>query len=114
MGNENSLYILWTNADELTARHMVMMYAVNGLLHDWWDSVTVIIWGATAKAAAENEAIGRALAKAQQAGVHFSACRACAEKLGVAEKLEAMNVEVIYWGEPLTALLKTGAHLLTV
>ncbi len=114
MVDENSLYILWTSADELTARHMVMMYAVNSLLRGWWHDVTVIVWGAAAKAAAENEAVGRAIAKAKDAGVHFSACRACAAKLGVAEKLESMGIEVIYWGEPLTALLKGGARLLTV
>ena len=41
-------------------------------------------------------------------GVEFSACKACADELGVTERLEALGIEVIYWGEPLTTLLTTG------
>ena len=54
MEQNNHLYILWTNADVLTSDKMVMMYSINAKLYKWWDKVTVIIWGATAKLAAEN------------------------------------------------------------
>ena len=40
--------------------------------------------------------------------------RACAEELGVKQELEELGVEVIYWGEPLTTLLRDRAPLLTV
>ena len=40
------LNILWTNADPLTSHNMVVMYATNAILRQWWDEVTVIIWGA--------------------------------------------------------------------
>jgi hypothetical protein len=54
---KDELYILWTNADPVTAEKMVFMYARNALLKGWWKKVTVIIWGSTAKTAAESEAI---------------------------------------------------------
>lgn len=111
---KEQLYILWTNADVLTAQLMVMMYARNSMLHHWWDGVTVIIWGATAKLAAENETIREQMKMAQQVGVHFSACLACAEQLGVTEKLRGQGIEVVYWGEPLTEILKNKEHLITV
>jgi hypothetical protein len=46
--------------------------------------------------AAENALIQDKLKAAQTAGVRFTACKACADQLGVAEKLEEMGVEVKY------------------
>lgn len=110
----NELFILWTNADPVTAEKMVMMYATNSKLRGWWKEVTVILWGAPAKLAAENPAIQEKIRTSILSGVHFSACKACADQLGVTDRLEAMGVEVIYWGEGLTELLKEGKKLLTV
>ena len=114
MQKENELFILWTNADVLTSEKMVMMYATNSLLKNWWDAVTVIIWGATAKLAAENALIQDKLKAAREAGVQFTACKACADQLGVTEKLEGMGVEVKYWGEGLTDILKVDRKLITI
>ena len=114
MAESNVLHILWTNDNLHTSQFMVMMYATNGMLKFWWDGVTVIIWGATAKLVAENEVIQEQLKIAQHAGVKFSACIACARQLGVIEKLEALGVEVIPWGEPLTHILKNGDALISV
>lgn len=55
MEKHNQLYLLWTNADILTSENMVMMYTTNSMLQKWWDNVTVIIWGATAKLVAESD-----------------------------------------------------------
>ena len=95
---ENKLSILWTNADPITSEKMVLMYATNAMLHSWWENVTVILWGAPAALAGENEAIRERMRLAMQAGVKFSACKACADQLGVAESLETLGVEVVYWG----------------
>ena len=35
MSEEDHLYILWTNADPVTAEQMVFMYAVNALRFAW-------------------------------------------------------------------------------
>ena len=114
MEEKNTLYILWANADVHTSLYMVMMYAKNSLLRGWWEHVTVIIWGATAKLAADNAAIQDELKVAQNVGVHFSACIACARQLGVVEQLEALGIEVISWGPPLTELLKNDEKLITI
>ncbi len=114
MSSQQSLYILWANADLLTAKHMVMMYATNAKIRGWWEEVTVIVWGATAKLVAEDGDIQSYIEKAQSAGVKFSACIACARNLDVVEKLAALDIEIKSWGEPLTELLKKDAKLLTV
>ena len=111
---DRHLYLLWTNGDPLTAEHMVMMYATNAKLNRWWDQVTVIVWGAPSKLLAESQQLQMRLKLAQQAGVEFTACIACAERLGVCEKLLELGVAVIPWGPPLTELLQNNANLLTV
>ena len=88
--------------------------ATSSMLKHWWDSVTVIIWGATAKLVAENDLIQTKIKIAQQAGVHFSACKACADQLGVADTLGDLGIEILYWGEGLTDILKNEEKLITI
>ncbi len=114
MADQSHLYVLWTNGDPITSEKMVFMYTINSLLHGWWDKVTLIIWGATAKLVAENEVIQKKIEEAKEAGVHITACKACADQLGVSETLKSLGVEVRYWGMPLTELLKKGEKLLTI
>ncbi|HKM20474.1 MAG TPA: DsrE family protein [Lachnospiraceae bacterium] len=108
------LYILWTNADPITSENMVMMYATNSIKNDWWDKVTVIIWGAPQKLLIENEVIRTKCELARHVGVEFSACQACAINLGTLDKLNEMSIEVIKWGQKLTELIQNGEHLITV
>ena len=114
MTEENHLYLLWTNADKLTAEKMVFMYTVNSLVHGWWEHVTLIIWGATTKLAARDRDIQAMIKEALDKGVHVTACKACAEQLGVTAEIEGLGVEVKYWGTPLTDILKADEKLLTV
>lgn len=110
----NKLNILWTNADPITAKLMVLMYASNAVKREWWDQVNIIIWGATARLIADNTDIQDMISEAQQAGVTFVACQACAEKLGATSILEGLNIKIKYMGEDLTEILKTNEKLLTI
>ena len=114
MSAKSHLYVLWTNDNPITAAKMVFMYTINSLLKGWWDEVTLIVWGATPLLVSENEAIQAKIKEAQEAGVHITACKACADQLGVTEKLEGLGIEVIYWGVPLTDLLKNDEKLITI
>jgi hypothetical protein len=110
----NTLYILWTNVDIITSEKMVFMYATNSMLRGWWENVTVIIWGATAKLVAENAVIQERIRLARQAGVFFTACIACAEQLGVTETLRELGIEVKGWGTGLTELIKERENMITI
>ena len=112
--DKTHLYVLWTNDNPVTADKMVFMYTVNSLIHGWWDRVTLIIWGATAKLVGEDKNIQAKIKEAIDAGVHITACKACAEQLGVTETLENLKIEVKYWGLPLTEILKNREQLLTI
>ena len=112
--DENHLHILWTNADPVVFDKMVLMYAVNSLVRGWWERVTVIIRGDTARLTAQDPRVRERIQLAMDQGVKFSACVTCARELGVEEQMRDMGLELISWGPPLTELLKARAPLLTV
>jgi len=114
MSEKTHLYVLWTNDNIMTAEKMVFMYTINSLKKGWWNDVTLIVWGATAKLVSENSSIQSLIKEANDAGVHVTACKACADQLGVTEDLEKLDIEVIYWGDPLTRILKNDETLLTI
>ncbi len=114
MTEKTTLYILWTNDNIITSEKMVFMYAINSMRYGWWENVTLIIWGATAKLVAENERIQVLIAEARENGVYVTACKACADQLGVSEILEALGIDVEYLGIPLTNVLKNDEKLITV
>lgn len=114
MPGKQELHILWTNADLDTSLHMVLLYATNGMLKGWWDAVNVIVWGAPARLVAENAEVQERMKEAREAGVHFLACKVCAERLGVVEALENMGIEVKLMGQPLTDLIQGRENLITV
>jgi len=114
MSNYKHLYLLWTNDNPITAEKMVFMYTINSLIQGWWEKVTLIVWGATTKLVSENAEIQNKIKEALEAGVHVTACKACADQLEVTDNLEKLGIEVIYWGAPLTDILKKDEKLLTV
>jgi len=114
MAEKEHLYILWTNDNPITAEKMVFMYGLNSLKKGWWKKVTIIIWGAPAQLTSSNAEIQQHIKALLSSGVAVSACKACADQLGVTEALENIGIEVKYWGEPLTEILRTGEKLLTI
>ncbi len=78
------------------------------------EKVTLIVWGAPTKLVSEDADIQNKIKEALEAGVHVTACKACADQLGVTETLKQLGIEVKYWGMPLTEILKNGEHLVTI
>lgn len=111
---KNHLNILWTNADPITVEHMVMLYAKGAVTRNWFDKVTVIVWGNSSKLVAENETIQNLVINCQEAGVEFVGCLHCAQQLGAEEKLTELGVDLKYMGAPLTDLIKNDEHLITI
>ena len=114
--SKKCLHILWVNNNPVTAENMVFMYATNSLLKGWWEEVHFILWGATVKLICEDAKLQGLLKKFHDAGGHVSACRKCAENLGVfaqIEKLEGVD-EVFYIGEAFTKILKDDEKLITI
>ena len=102
----DKLVVLWTSGEREVALKMVFMYTLNAQKEAWWDEVSLVIWGPSAQLAAVDSDIQEYLKKMDEAGVTLKACQACSDPYGVTKKLESMNVDVKYMGEPLTQFLK--------
>ena len=111
--DNNTLTILWTQDNKVTLTEMVGMYARNAVKHGWWGAVQVVLWGASSKLAGEDQEVRDFLEELMATGVSIHACKACADDLGVTERLESIGVKVEYWGTGLTEAIKSG-HLLSV
>ncbi len=111
--SSDKLVIVWTSDDPYTAERMVLMYAHAAKTNGWFEEVTLIIWGPSAKMVAENIKIQKKLKTMQDDGVEIRACVVCANMYAVTEELKAMGLDVQAMGKPLTDYLKSGAKVLT-
>ena len=105
---------LWTSDDPEVALNMLFMYLKNARLNNWWDEVTLVIWGPSAKLSVEDEMITEGLKELKAEGVILEACVVCADRYGVAEELEKLGVVVRPMGEPLSNYIKEGKNIIAV
>ncbi len=111
--SSDKLVIVWTSDDPYTAERMVLMYAHASKTYGWFDEVSLIIWGPSAKMVAENIKIQKKLKTMQNDGVEIRACIVCANMYEVTEDLKALEYDVQAMGKPLTEYIKNRAHVLT-
>ena len=111
--DSNRLMVIWSSADREVATKMVFMYTRNAKLRGWWQDVTLVVWGPSARALVEDEELQAGLAAVKEAGVELLACKACSDMYGDSDRLEKLGVQVVYMGEPLTRFLKAGHRVLT-
>ena len=115
MTKNDTLHIVWTNSDPVTVKLMVFMYATNSLLKGWWKHVHVIMWGGATKLFGEDPDIQAKVRAFIEAGGDVSACRRCAEELGLTEQIETFgDIDLLYIGQDFTKLIKDGETILTI
>ncbi len=107
------LVVVWSSGDREVALKMVFMYTYNAKRKEWWDDVTLIVWGPSAKLIAEDEELKEYVLKMKDAGVRLEACKACADMYKVSGHLEALGIDVKYMGKPLTEYIKGGGSIVT-
>jgi hypothetical protein len=106
------LVIIWSSADRDVALQMVFMYTYNSKKFGWWDDITLVVWGPSAKLLAEDEALQVHMKNMIDAGVVVKACKLCSDSYGVSVKLEKLGIIVKYMKE-LTDYIKEGRNILT-
>ena len=113
MKNRKDLVVLWTSADREVALQMVFMYVLNSKLRNWWENITLIVWGPAEELLSYDVQLQMEMEKIIGSGVKVQACRKCSDNYGVSEKLEELGIEVVYMGEPFTTYVKEERHILT-
>ena len=107
------LAVVWTSGDPEVAHRVCLMYTHAAKTRKWFDEVTLIVWGPSARLLAADKEV-QAKVKAMAAdGVKLQACQACADAYGVSDQLRKLGVEVLYMGQPLTDILKGDWKVLT-
>ena len=111
---KDKFVFLWSTGDRGVALNMIFMYLLNAKRNNWWDEVTLLIWGPSAELIANDEELQRKLKDLGEAGVVLEACKACAENYGVDEDLADLGVDVYYIGKRLTEYIKEGRRILSL
>ena len=108
------LVVLWTSGDRDVALKMVFMYTYNAQINKWWDDITLVVWGPSAKLLTEDAELQEYLGKIIEAGVTVKACKGCADQYGISGQLEELGITVLYIGKELTDYIKEGRKILSV
>lgn len=91
-----------------------MMCAINSLKNKWWDSVNVLIRGASTKLILEDEEVQMFVKEMIAGNVTLEACKACADLYGAEDFLKNLGVEVKYTGATLTEYITNDDKLITI
>lgn len=110
---KEKLVILWSSGERDVALELVFKYAGNAPRNGWWDEVTLIVWGPSARLLVGDTELQEGISSLAGEGIKLEACKACSDGYGVSEQLAAMGVEVKYMGEVLTDYIKEGRRVLT-
>jgi len=110
---EDKLVVVWTSGDPYVAERVALMYTHNAKKKGWFQYVTLVIWGPSAKLISEDVKLQEEVESMKKDGVVVEACIACANAYGVTEELKKLGYDVKGMGLPLTEYLKTGAKVLT-
>jgi hypothetical protein len=110
---DERLVVVWSSGDREVALNMVFMYTLNAKSRGWWKDVTLIVWGPSARLLTVDPALQERVRKMKEAGVVLEACKACSDEYGVSDSLSELGIDVKYMGQPLTAYIKEGRHILT-
>ena len=111
--NNNKLVLVWSSDDPMVAERVALMFPHAAQKNKWFSEVTLVVWGPSAKLIAEDAALQKKISGMQADGVKVEACIACASAYGVADKLKALNYDVLPMGEPLANYLKRGYQVIT-
>jgi hypothetical protein len=110
---ESRLAVVWTSGDPDVAHRVCFMYCDNAKKQKWFDQVTLVVWGPSARLLAGDKDLQAKVKAMIDDGVRVQACVACADSYGVSERLRDMKIEVKGMGPVLTDMLKQGWKVLT-
>ena len=111
--DKTKLAVVWSSGDPEVAHKVCFMYTHNAKLRGWFDEVTLIVWGPSARLLTEDTALQEKIKAMAADGVTLEACLACADSYGVSDKLRALGVDVKYMGVPLSEMLQGNWKVLT-
>ena len=109
----DKVFVILSSGDREVALEVGLVYPLNAKKKGWMDEVKVIVFGPSQKVAASDAEVQARVKEITQEGVEVLACKWCADRMGITEKLEAIGIKVVYVGSVISDLLKEGWASLT-
>jgi len=103
---KEGLVVLWTTGEKAVFTKMLHIYVLNAKKQDWFQDITLIVWGPSAKLLAEDMELQEMVKQLIDKGVVLEACIWCSNQYGVTEDLKAIGIDVKGMGVPLTKYIK--------
>ena len=112
ISNKDKLVVVWTSGDKEVAMKMVFMYTFNAKKYEWWEDITLLVWGPSSKLLSEDQDLQDYVKNMLDIDINVLACKGCADLYGVSDELEKLGVTVKYTGVDLTNFIKER-HVVT-
>ena len=104
--NVTGLVVHWTSGEKDVFTKMVHIYTLNAKKRGWFNDVTLIVWGPSAKLLAEDEELQKMITQLYDEGVVLEACIWCTNQYAVTEDLKNLKINVKGMGVPLSTYIK--------
>lgn len=112
ISDKDKLVVVWTSGDKEVAEKMVFMYTFNAKKYEWWEDISLLVWGPSAKLLTEDKDLQDYVKAMLDVGINVLACKGCADMYEISDKLEQIGVTVKYTGTDLTSFIKER-HVIT-
>jgi len=113
IAESEKLVVIWTSGDPEVAKKMVFMYTYNAKKYGWWEDITLVVWGPSAKLLTKDKELQESIIKMKEIGINLLASKGCSDQYDVSDDLENLGIEVKYIGVELTDFIKGDYHLVT-
>ena len=81
--SNSRLAVIWSSGDPDVAHRVCFMYTENAKKQKWFEEVTLIVWGPSARLLAGDKDLQAKIKTMMDNGVKVLACLACADSYGV-------------------------------
>jgi len=109
------LLVIWKSDNEIDIHNFVIPYVYNSIKHEWFNEVSLLIWGASQEKVLEDTVVQQRVKNLIKNKVTVYACKMCADNVGATSLLESLGVIVMYSGVYLSDNLKDSeTEVLTI
>ena len=114
-GSGNVVILIQSGDPEII--YFGLLYASRAIKNRWMDNVKVVFWGPAEKTMVElapdseqHKLLKEIIAMGGKDGRPW-ACKACGDRYGVSDKMQALGFEVFHTGEATSYLIKLGYRI---
>lgn len=101
------LLVVWKSEHPVDIEKFIVPFTYNSKEQGWFDSVELLIWGASQLSVKNNESYQQHVKTLVHNGIEVYACKMCADATDATSTLELLGVKVEYTGTYLAERLNS-------